>query len=81
MKSGFAAFRRVVVDNPMEVIVPLLIFAASSPFARLGHVFGIERTLAACLALAVVGIALRSLGSIIALFAGTAIFGGSGPAT
>jgi MFS transporter, CP family, cyanate transporter len=53
--------------------LPLLIFAGSSPFAWLGHVFGIERTLAGCLALAAAGIALRSEGSIIALFGGTAI--------
>jgi CP family cyanate transporter-like MFS transporter len=54
--------------------LPLLIFAGFSPFARLGEVFGIERTLASCLTLIVAGIALRSQGSVIALFAGTAIF-------
>jgi CP family cyanate transporter-like MFS transporter len=54
--------------------LPLLIFAGFSPFARLGHVFGPERTLAGCLALAVAGIALRSEGSIAALFGGTVIF-------
>lgn len=54
--------------------LPLLIFAGFSPFARLGQVFGIERTLAGCLALVVAGIALRSQGSIAALFGGTAIF-------
>jgi MFS transporter, CP family, cyanate transporter len=54
--------------------LPLLVFAGFAPFARLGHVFGIERTLAVCLALIVAGIALRSQGSIAALFAGTAIF-------
>ena len=54
--------------------LPLLIFAVFSPFARLGDVFGIEKTLAGCLALILVGIALRSQGSIAALFAGTVIF-------
>src|SRR5580704_4472875 len=54
--------------------LPLLIFAVFSPFARLGQVFGIERTLAGCLALTVAGIALRSQGSIAALFGGTVIF-------
>ena len=54
--------------------LPLLIFAGFSPFARLGQVFGLERTLAGCLALAVAGIALRSEGSIAALFGGTVIF-------
>jgi MFS transporter, CP family, cyanate transporter len=54
--------------------LPLLIFAAFSPLARLGQVFGIERTLAGCLALTVAGIALRSQGSIAALFGGTVIF-------
>jgi MFS transporter, CP family, cyanate transporter len=54
--------------------LPLLIFAVFSPFARLGDVFGIERTLAGCLVLTVAGIALRSQGSLIALFGGTVIF-------
>lgn len=54
--------------------LPLLIFAGFSPFARLGQVFGIERTLAVCLALIVAGLALRSEGSVVALFGGTAIF-------
>jgi CP family cyanate transporter-like MFS transporter len=54
--------------------LPLLIFAAFAPFARLGDVFGMERTLAGCLVLTVAGIALRSQGSLIALFAGTVIF-------
>ena len=54
--------------------LPLLIFAAFSPLASLGQVLGIERTLAGCLALIVGGIALRSQGSVPALYAGTAIF-------
>jgi CP family cyanate transporter-like MFS transporter len=54
--------------------LPLLIFAGLSPFARLGQVFGIERTLAGCLALVAAGIALRSQGSAAALFGGTVIF-------
>jgi CP family cyanate transporter-like MFS transporter len=54
--------------------LPLLIFAVFSPFARLGQVFGIERTLAGCLVLIAAGIALRSQGSAPALFGGTVIF-------
>lgn len=54
--------------------LPLLIFAIFSPLARLGRVFGIERTLAGCLTLIAAGIAVRSQGSSIALFGGTVIF-------
>jgi MFS transporter, CP family, cyanate transporter len=54
--------------------LPLLIFAIFSPLARFGSVFGIERTLAGCLALITIGIALRSQGSSAALFGGTAVF-------
>ena len=54
--------------------LPLLIFAAFSLFAGLGRVFGIERTLAGCLALVVAGILLRSQGSVVALFGGTVVF-------
>src|SRR5262249_26327256 len=54
--------------------LPLLIFAAFSPFARLGQALGIERSLAGCLALIGAGIVLRSQGSVAALFAGTAVF-------
>ena len=50
--------------------LPLPIFAGVSLFARFGGPFGIEKTLAWCLALIVAGIALRSQGSIAALFAG-----------
>lgn len=53
--------------------LPLLIFAGFSPLASLGQAFGIERTLAGCLALTVAGIALRSQGSVTALFGGTAL--------
>jgi CP family cyanate transporter-like MFS transporter len=52
--------------------LPLLIFAGFAPLARLGEVFGVERTLAGCLALATAGIALRSGGSVAALFGVTA---------
>ena len=54
--------------------LPLPIFACFAPFARLGLVLGIERTLAGCLALIVAGVTLRSQGSVFALFAGTAVF-------
>jgi CP family cyanate transporter-like MFS transporter len=53
--------------------LPLLIFAASWPLHRLGEVFGIERTLAGCLAATAAGVALRSQGTIMALFGGTVI--------
>lgn len=54
--------------------LPLLIFAVFSPLARLGNAFGVERTLAGCLALIAAGVALRSEGSVGALFGGTVIF-------
>jgi CP family cyanate transporter-like MFS transporter len=54
--------------------LPLLVFAGASPLASLGQVFGMERTLAGCLALTATGIAVRSLGSVTALFGGTLIF-------
>jgi MFS transporter, CP family, cyanate transporter len=54
--------------------LPLLIFAVFSLLARLGETFGIEKALAGCLALIAAGIGLRSEGSTVALFAGTAIF-------
>jgi CP family cyanate transporter-like MFS transporter len=54
--------------------LPLPIFACFAPFARLGFMFGIERTLAGCLTLIAAGIALRSQGSVAALFGGTAVF-------
>ena len=54
--------------------LPLLIFAALSLLARFGEAYGIEKTLAWCLALIAAGIGLRSEGSVVALFAGTAIF-------
>jgi CP family cyanate transporter-like MFS transporter len=54
--------------------LPLLIFAGLSLFAHFGEAFGIEKTLAWCLALIAAGIALRSQGSIAAMFAGTAVF-------
>ena len=54
--------------------LPLLIFAVFSPFAGLGRIFGIERTLTGCLVLLVAGILLRSQGSVTALFGGTVVF-------
>ena len=54
--------------------LPLPIFACFAPLARLGFVLGIERTLAGCLVFIAAGIALRSQGSIAALFGGTAVF-------
>ena len=46
--------------------LPLLIFSGLSLLARFGEAFGIEKTLAWCLALIAAGIALRSEGSIAA---------------
>ncbi|MBV8745334.1 MAG: MFS transporter [Xanthobacteraceae bacterium] len=54
--------------------LPLLIFAGASPLACFAEVFGMERTLAGCLMLTAAGVALRSLGSVAALFAGTLVF-------
>jgi CP family cyanate transporter-like MFS transporter len=54
--------------------LPLLMFACFSPLARLAQAFGLERILAGCLALIAAGIALRSQGSVAALFGGTVIF-------
>ncbi len=54
--------------------LPLPIFACFAPLARLGLVFGVERTLAGCLVFIAAGIVLRSLGSVAALFGGTAVF-------
>jgi MFS transporter, CP family, cyanate transporter len=54
--------------------LPLLMFGGCSPLARVALVFGLERTLAGCLALTAAGIALRSEGSAAALFGGTVIF-------
>ncbi|MBO0753612.1 MAG: MFS transporter [Bradyrhizobiaceae bacterium] len=54
--------------------LPLLMFGCCSPFARVALVFGLERTLAGCLALTAVGIALRSQGTVAALFGGTVLF-------
>jgi CP family cyanate transporter-like MFS transporter len=53
--------------------LPVLIFAGFSPLARRAEAFGIERTLGGCLALMAAGIALRSQGSVAALFGGTVI--------
>ncbi len=54
--------------------LPLLIFGGVSPLARMGSLFGLERTLAGCLALTCAGIALRSQGTVAALFGGTMIY-------
>jgi CP family cyanate transporter-like MFS transporter len=54
--------------------LPLLVFAGFSPLARFAQGFGVERAVAGCLALIVTGVALRSQGSVAALFGGTVIF-------
>ncbi|HZU03066.1 MAG TPA: MFS transporter [Ktedonobacteraceae bacterium] len=56
--------------------LPLLAFAALSPLApRLARRWGMEFTLLVSLIVLVVGIVLRSLPSVVALFAGTALLG------
>ncbi|MFE2868556.1 CynX/NimT family MFS transporter [Embleya sp. NPDC059259] len=54
--------------------LPLLTFAATSPLvARASHCFGTARLLVAALAVLAVGTVIRSLPSVICLFAGTVI--------
>jgi len=56
--------------------LPLLGFAFLSPFApTLARRLGVQRTIAAALVLLLLGIALRSAGSVSALFAGTLFIG------
>lgn len=60
----------------MLTTVPLLAFALFSPLVpTVGHRFGAERTLFAGLLILLIGIPLRSIGSILALFVGTALIG------
>jgi CP family cyanate transporter-like MFS transporter len=55
--------------------LPLLMFAAFAPLARLGVRLGTERLVMGGLVALVVGILLRSEGHVVSLFAGTAILG------
>ena len=56
--------------------LPLVAFAAISPFgAVLAREYGMERSLFGALLLIVVGVGLRSVGSVWGLFIGTAILG------
>lgn len=56
--------------------LPLVAFGVIAPFAGLlGRRFGLERCLVVSLAIVVLGILLRSYGSVAALFAGTALLG------
>lgn len=58
--------------------LPLLAFALVSPLAApIAHRFGLERVLFASLALLVGGIAVRSAGTVSALYAGTCVIGGA----
>lgn len=58
--------------------LPLLAFALVSPLAApLAHRFGLERVLFVSLALLVAGIAVRSAGTVSALYAGTCVIGGA----
>ncbi len=59
------------------ITLPLLAFAAVSPFGSLlAKKFGIERSLLAALLVIIAGILLRSAGSAATLYVGTAIIGG-----
>ncbi|WP_050465786.1 MFS transporter [Herbaspirillum autotrophicum] len=61
----------------MLITLPLLAFAAVSPFAAvLARRFGLERSLFAALLVILAGIVLRSTGSVAALYIGTGIIGG-----
>ncbi|WP_440112086.1 CynX/NimT family MFS transporter [Paenibacillus sp. QZ-Y1] len=56
--------------------LPLLAFAAISPFApQMARRFGLEKALFTALIIVTIGVALRFLPSVPALFAGTAILG------
>ena len=56
--------------------LPLLAFALVSPLAApIAHRFGLERVLFTSLALLVAGIAVRSAGTVSALYAGTCLIG------
>ena len=58
--------------------LPLLAFALVSPLAApIAHRFGLERVLFASLVLLVGGIAVRSVGTASALYAGTCVIGGA----
>ncbi|MBB2963367.1 MFS transporter [Methylobacterium sp. R2-1] len=56
--------------------LPLLALAAFAPLAHFGRRFGAERTLVAALLLLAAGILIRSSGSTMALFAGSACLAG-----
>jgi MFS transporter, CP family, cyanate transporter len=58
--------------------LPLLAFALVSPLAApIAHRFGLERVLFASLGLLLAGIAVRSAGTVSALYAGTCVIGGA----
>ena len=61
----------------MLITLPLLAFAAVSPFAAmLARRFGLERSLFAAMLVILAGILIRSAGPVAALYIGTAIIGG-----
>lgn len=61
----------------MLTTLPLLAFAAVSPFAALlAREYGLERTLFGALAVIIAGIAMRSAGATWTLYLGTAVAGG-----
>lgn len=69
-------FQLTSAETGMMTSLPLLVLAVVSPLcASIAFRFGLERTLFAGLTAIVIGIALRSSGSLTALFAGTALIG------
>lgn len=71
-----ASFALTASAAGLLTTLPLFAFAVVSPFAAgIAHRFGLERALFAALILLVVGIAVRSAGTVAALYAGTCIIG------
>jgi len=71
-----AAFRLTAGEAGLLITLPLLSFAAISPFAAgIARRWGIERSLFGALLVVAAGIALRSAGSIGGLYCGTVVIG------
>jgi MFS transporter, CP family, cyanate transporter len=70
------SFELSTTQAGMLITLPLLAFAAVSPFAaHLAKAIGLERSLFAALLLIGVGIVIRSVGPVACLYLGTAIIG------
>jgi CP family cyanate transporter-like MFS transporter len=71
------SFELSTTQAGMLITLPLLAFAAMSPFAaQLAKAYGLERSLFAALLLIGGGIVVRSAGPVWCLFLGTAVIGG-----